>query len=109
VRRVALACSAASPALTWCFFRADYQETVTIFCVRDFFGSKKLSQGILNDQTRSQRVSGSYLGKQPKRVKGVKSPELKAAIMDVLGKRKRPEGKERAVAARTATVEAASG
>lgn len=91
------------------FRLADYQETVTIFCVRDFFGSKKLSQGILNDQTRSQRVSGSYLGKQPKRVKGVKSPELKAAIMDVLGKRKRPEGEENAAVARPVPIEAACG
>ncbi|DBA00850.1 TPA: hypothetical protein N0F65_008493 [Lagenidium giganteum] len=45
-----------------------YEETVTIFCVKDFFGCKKLSQSILNDQSRSLRVNGSYLGKQaPKR------------------------------------------
>lgn len=52
---------------------------------------KRLSQGILNDQTRSQRVSGSYLGKQPRKLKGVKLPELKNAILAALGKRKRAD------------------
>lgn len=83
---------------------ADYGETVTVFCVRDFFAAKKLSQGILNDQTRSQRVNGTYLGKQRRKLKGIKSPGLKAAILDVLGKRKRPDAEDTVARAAPAVV-----
>ncbi|RLN90986.1 hypothetical protein BBJ28_00010696 [Nothophytophthora sp. Chile5] len=69
----------------------DYEETVTIFCVRDFFESKRLSQSILNDKDRSRRVNGSFVGQQVrKKSKAVKSPELKAAITSALGKRMAP-------------------
>ncbi|CEG45153.1 uncharacterized protein PHALS_01471 [Plasmopara halstedii] len=61
-----------------------YGETVTIFCVRDFFQSKKLSQGVLNDQGRAERVSGSTCSRRKKR-KAV-NPEIKKLIASALGK-----------------------
>uniref|UniRef100_K3WV45 Uncharacterized protein n=1 Tax=Globisporangium ultimum (strain ATCC 200006 / CBS 805.95 / DAOM BR144) TaxID=431595 RepID=K3WV45_GLOUD len=63
-----------------------YEETVAIFCVRDFFASKKMSQGILNDQVRSLRVNGSYAGKQLAKKARVHDPEIKAKIKSVLSK-----------------------
>ncbi|KAF1334416.1 hypothetical protein FI667_g2072, partial [Globisporangium splendens] len=63
-----------------------YEETVAIFCVRDFLASKKMSQGILNDQVRSLRVNGSYAGKQLTKKPRVHDPEIKAKIKSVLSK-----------------------
>jgi hypothetical protein len=40
----------------------DYDETVTLFCLRDFFHAKKLSQPLLNDQTRRLRAATSTSG-----------------------------------------------
>lgn len=68
----------------------DYEETVAVFCVRDFFASKKMSQGILNDQVRSLRVRGSYEGQQlPKRTR-VADPALKARVASVFAKNGAP-------------------
>ncbi|GAB9465198.1 hypothetical protein Gpo141_00002614 [Globisporangium polare] len=63
-----------------------YEETVAIFCVRDFFASKKMSQGILNDQVRSLRVKGTYEGKQQSKKARVRDSEAKARIASVLSK-----------------------
>ncbi|KAL4157871.1 hypothetical protein PRNP1_003653 [Phytophthora ramorum] len=65
-----------------------YGETVTIFCVRDFFENKKLSQGVLNDQERAERVSGKVWGRR-KRKSGANS-EIKQLIRCALGKRPAP-------------------
>ncbi|KAG7376858.1 hypothetical protein PHYPSEUDO_012642 [Phytophthora pseudosyringae] len=67
-----------------------YGETVTIFCVRDFFENKKLSQGVLNDQTRAERVSGEVWGRRKK--KHAADPKIKKLIQCALGKRPAPEG-----------------
>ncbi|ETN08131.1 hypothetical protein PPTG_11994 [Phytophthora nicotianae INRA-310] len=67
-----------------------YGETVTIFCVRDFFENKKLSQGVLNDQERAERVSGKVWGRRKK--KNAANPKTKELIQCALGKRPAPEG-----------------
>ncbi|KAF4039739.1 hypothetical protein GN244_ATG08128 [Phytophthora infestans] len=67
-----------------------YGETVTIFCVRDFFENKKLSQGVLNDQERAERVSGKVWGRRKK--KNAVDPKMKLLIQCALGKRPAPEG-----------------
>ncbi|KAI9914159.1 hypothetical protein PsorP6_005658 [Peronosclerospora sorghi] len=67
---------------------ADYGETVTIFCVRDFFENKKLSQGVLNDQERAQRVSGNVWGR-PKKKRAADSA-IKELIQCALGKGQAP-------------------
>ncbi|KAG3120220.1 hypothetical protein PI124_g373 [Phytophthora idaei] len=67
-----------------------YGETVTIFCVRDFFENKKLSQGVLNDQERAERVSGKVWGRRKK--KNAADSKIKELIQCALGKRPAPEG-----------------
>ncbi|KAL3668969.1 hypothetical protein V7S43_006257 [Phytophthora oleae] len=67
-----------------------YGETVTIFCVRDFFENKKLSQGVLNDQERAVRVSGKASGRRKKKNAG--DSKVKELIQCALGKRPAPEG-----------------
>lgn len=59
-----------------------------MFSVKDFFASKKMSQGILNDQVRSLRVRGTYEGQQQQRSKRarVADPELKARVASVFAK-----------------------
>lgn len=64
----------------------DYEETVAIFCVRDFFASKKMSQGILNDQVRSLRVKGTYEGKQQSKKARVCDQGAKDKIASVFTK-----------------------
>lgn len=54
--------------------------------MRDFFASKKMSQGILNDQVRSLRVKGTYEGKQQSKKARVRDSEAKARIASVLSK-----------------------
>eukprot|EP00644_Phytophthora_capsici_P004599 jgi/Phyca11/565891/estExt2_Genewise1.C_PHYCAscaffold_190321 len=67
-----------------------YGETVTIFCVRDFFENKKLSQGVLNDQERAVRVSGKSWNRRKK--KNAADSKVKELIQCALGKRPAPEG-----------------
>ncbi|CAI5701794.1 unnamed protein product [Peronospora effusa] len=67
-----------------------YGETVTIFCVRDFFEMKKLSQGVLKDQERTQRVSGNTWGRRMK--KHAATSKIKELIQCALGKRPAPMG-----------------
>jgi hypothetical protein len=68
----------------------DYHETVTIFCVQDFFNAPKLSQGILNDQSRSLRVHGYYDGENATRTnKRKKNPEWQAKLQDLQLKSKK--------------------
>ncbi|CAI5733875.1 unnamed protein product [Peronospora destructor] len=67
-----------------------YGETVTIFCVRDFFELKKLSQGVLKDQERTQRVSGNASGRRKK--KHAATSKIKELIQCALGKRPAPMG-----------------
>lgn len=69
---------------------ADYEETVAIFCVKDFFASKKMSQGILNDQVRSLRVRGTYDGRQTTKRACVRDPALKARVAAVFAKDRAP-------------------
>jgi hypothetical protein len=78
---------------------ADYGETVTLFCVRDFFENKKLSQGVLNDQERAERVSGKAWGRRKK--KNAANPELKGLIQCALGKKPAPAGYEALAGAET--------
>ncbi|KAF4315676.1 hypothetical protein BBO99_00006676 [Phytophthora kernoviae] len=65
-----------------------YGETVTIFCIKDFFTNKKLSQGVLNDQERDERVSGKTWGRRKK--KSAQNSDVKAQIQSALGKRSAP-------------------
>ncbi|KAE9336016.1 hypothetical protein PF008_g13221 [Phytophthora fragariae] len=65
-----------------------YGETVTIFCVKDFFENKKLSQGVLNDQGRAERVGGKDWGRRKK--KNTAKPKLKELIQCALGKKPAP-------------------
>ncbi|OWZ21707.1 hypothetical protein PHMEG_0003699 [Phytophthora megakarya] len=67
-----------------------YGETVTIFCVKDFFENRKLSQRVLNDQKRANRVSGKDWGRCRK--KTAANPEIKSRIQCALGKRPVPQG-----------------
>ncbi|KAG6614532.1 uncharacterized protein IUM83_04230 [Phytophthora cinnamomi] len=67
-----------------------YGETVTIFCVKDFFENKKLSQGVLNDQERAERVSGNVWGRRKR--KNAANPQLKELIQCALGKKPAPAG-----------------
>ena len=67
---------------------SDYGETVTIFCVRDFFQMKKLSQGVLKDQERTQRASGNAWGRRKK--KHAATSKIKELIQCALGKRPAP-------------------
>ncbi|CAH0482729.1 unnamed protein product [Peronospora belbahrii] len=67
-----------------------YGETVTIFCVRDFFEMKKLCQGVLKDQERTQRVSGNTCGRRKK--KNIANSKIKEQIQCALGKRPAPAG-----------------
>ncbi|KAG7395344.1 hypothetical protein PHYBOEH_003906 [Phytophthora boehmeriae] len=67
-----------------------YGETVTIFCIGDLFANKKLSQGVLNDQERDERVSGKAWGRRKK--KSAKNADLKVQIESALGKRPAPVG-----------------
>lgn len=77
-------------------FHADYSETVTIFCKSDYFANKKLCQGILNDQIRSLRVNGSYLG-QHKKHKAIKDAARKAAVKSVLTRGPSREAQQEAI------------
>lgn len=67
-----------------------YGETVTIFCVRDFYMNKKISQCVLNDQGRAERVSGNVCNRRKK--KNAANPKVKELIESVLGKRPAPKG-----------------
>lgn len=69
---------------------------MTIFCASDYFANKKLCQGILNDQIRSLRVNGSYLG-QHKKHKTVKDAALKVAVKNVLTRGPTPEAQQAAI------------
>ncbi|CAI5729323.1 unnamed protein product [Hyaloperonospora brassicae] len=68
-----------------------YGETVTIFCVRDFFENKKLSQGVLKDQERTQRASGNAQGAR-RRKKSARGSRIQESIQCALGKRPSPIG-----------------
>ncbi|TDH67189.1 hypothetical protein CCR75_003366 [Bremia lactucae] len=66
-----------------------YGETLTIFCIRDFFESKKLSQGVLKDQERAERVSGNVWGRRNKN--SAADCKIKELIKSALGKRPAPD------------------
>lgn len=65
---------------------------MTIFCVRDFFKNKKLSQGVLKDQERTQRVSGQAWSRRKK--KNTAASKIQELIQCALGKRPSPAGNE---------------
>ncbi|GLD98550.1 hypothetical protein PINS_up007247 [Pythium insidiosum] len=67
---------------------AYYEETVTLFCVRDFFASKKLSQSLLNDQIRSRRVQGALASASSGHKRSIKDADLKERVLDALKKRR---------------------
>ncbi|TMW63052.1 hypothetical protein Poli38472_005670 [Pythium oligandrum] len=64
-----------------------YEETVTLFSVRDFFQAKKLSQALLNDQIRSKRAktNGLATAAEDRAKRRVAQPELKASVLRALG------------------------
>uniref|UniRef100_A0AAV1TNB8 Zn(2)-C6 fungal-type domain-containing protein n=1 Tax=Peronospora matthiolae TaxID=2874970 RepID=A0AAV1TNB8_9STRA len=70
-----------------------YGETVTIYCVRDFFQNKKLSQGVLKDQERTQRASGNADGVRRKK-KSARASRIQELVQCALGKKPLPKGSQ---------------